>query len=85
MVQKINTKNLLRIPNLILKRVGLNVGDYVELSDDGYKIIITPKNTEEAFTDDEWKKIEKIAKEKKNRKYSSSKSFLKHFDKISKK
>jgi len=85
MVEKIKKENLLRIPNLVLKRVGLEPGDYVEVSDDGYKIIITPKMPEEAFTDEEWKKLEKLAKEKKGRAFKSGKALLKHLNKLSKK
>jgi antitoxin component of MazEF toxin-antitoxin module len=85
MVEKIKKENLLKIPNLVLKRVGLEPGDYVEVTDDGYKIIITPKVPEEAFTDEEWTKLEKLAKEKKGRAFKTGAALLKHLDKLSQK
>lgn len=85
MVEKIKRENLLKIPNLVLKRVGLQAGDYVEVSDDGYKIIITPKGAEEAFADEEWKKLDKLAKSKKGRAFKGSNALLTHLDRLSKK
>ena len=85
MVEKIKRENLLKIPNLVLKRVGLHPGDYVEVTDDGYKIIITPKVPGEAFSDEEWKKLEKLAKGKKGKALIGSKALLEHLDKLSKK
>lgn len=85
MVEKIKQKNLLKIPNLILKRVGLTQGDYVEVADDGYKIIITPKSQEETFTEEELEKIQKLAKGKKRKSFQSGEALLKYLDKISKK
>ena len=84
MVVKIKQQNLLKIPDLVLKRVGLCSGDYVEVTDDGYKIIITPKTLEEAFTDEEWEKLEKLAKGKKGRPFKSGEALLRHLDKLSK-
>ncbi len=83
MVEKIKKQNMLKIPNLVLKRVGLHAGDYVEVSDDGYKIIITPKMPEEAFTDNEWGKLGKLSKSKKGKAFKSSESLLKHLDRLS--
>jgi len=84
-VEKIKKQNLLKIPNIILKRVGLMAGDYVEVADDGYRIIITPKSTEETFTDEEWGKLAKLAKSKKGKAFRSSEALMKHLDKLSKK
>ena len=85
MVEKIKKENMLKIPGMVLKRVGLHPGDYVEVTDDGYKIIITPKAPEEAFTDEEWGKIERLAKFKKGKAFKSGEALLRHLDKISKK
>lgn len=85
MVEKIKQRNMVKIPNIILKRVGLNTGDYVEVTDDGYKIIITPKVAEETFTEEEWGKLEKLAKGRKGKAFKSGEALLKHLDKISKK
>ena len=81
MAEKIN-KNLLEIPSTILKHVGLHSGDYVEVTDDGYHIILTP--VEENFTDEEWKKIEAIKSEK-GITFTSSKSLSKHLRSLMKK
>ncbi|MBU0573964.1 MAG: AbrB/MazE/SpoVT family DNA-binding domain-containing protein [Candidatus Margulisbacteria bacterium] len=83
MTEKIKQNNALKIPDLILKRVGLQVGDYVEVTDDGYKIVITPMTTERSFTDKEWDKIEKIAKKKKGKTFKTGEALLKHLDNIS--
>ncbi|OGC07242.1 hypothetical protein A2230_09245 [candidate division WOR-1 bacterium RIFOXYA2_FULL_36_21] len=85
MVQKIKEKNMLKIPDLILDRVGLHKGDYVEVTDDGYKIIITPKTKEETFNDEEFKKLEKLADNKKNKSFKDGNELLLHLEKISKK
>lgn len=85
MVEKIKKENMLKIPNMVLKRVGLHPGDYVEVTDDGYKIIITPKVPEEAFTDEEWGKLERLAKEKKGKAFKGGEALLKHLSKLSKK
>lgn len=62
MAEKIKKENLLKIPNLVLKRVGLHPGSYVEVTDDGYHIILTP--IEEEFTEDEWEKLISLKKRK---------------------
>ncbi|MBI5700284.1 hypothetical protein HZC34_00345 [Candidatus Saganbacteria bacterium] len=85
MVEKIKKENLLRIPNLVLKRVGLHPGDYVEVADDGYKIIITPKSVDEAFSDEELLKLEKLSKGKKGKAFKNSEALSRHLDKLSKK
>ena len=88
MVEKIKKENMLKIPNLVLKRVGLQPGDYVEVTDDGYKIIITPKMSEEAFTEaelDKLDKLEKLAKGKKGKTFKSGAALLRYLGKLSKK
>jgi len=85
MVEKIKKENLIKIPDMILERVGLHRGDYVEVSDDGYKIIITPKVENETFSDDEFDKLERLILDNKKRSFSSGKTLLKHLDDISKK
>ncbi|KAF0134120.1 MAG: hypothetical protein FD145_876 [Candidatus Saganbacteria bacterium] len=84
MVEKIKKENMLKIPNMVLKRVGLVPGDYVEVSDDGYKIIITPKIQEKSFADDEWKKLEALSKGKKGRAFKSGEKLISHLEKLSK-
>lgn len=85
MVEKIKSQNLLKIPDFVLKRVGLHAGDYVEVSDDGYKIIITPKLEGESFTGEELDKLGKLAKGKKGKAFKNSHALLAHLDKLIKK
>lgn len=81
MVEKIR-KNILEIPPGVLKRVGLHSGDYVEVTDDGYHIILTP--VEEEFSEEEWGKIEAIKKEK-GRSFKTGKAFVRHLKSLMKK
>ena len=84
MVQKIQKGNLLKIPAVILKRMGLHPGDCVEISDDGYRIIITPKVQDEDYTAEEIAKLEMLAKEKGGRTFKSGEALLAYLDKLSK-
>ena len=47
------------IPEKVLRHVGLRPGSYVEVTDDGYHVILTP--VEEEFTKEEWDKLEALA------------------------
>ena len=85
MVEKLKGNNTLTIPKTILKHVGLKAGDYVEVTDDGYKIVIMPKIKEEDFTDEEWEKLEKLSREKGGKTFKTGKTLLRHLDKPSKK
>lgn len=82
MVEKIKQQNLLKLPNLTLKRVGLHPGDCVEVTDDGYHIILTP--IEEEFTEEEWKKILSLKKEK-GKTFRSGKALIKHLNRLTQK
>ena len=77
MVEKILEKNkniLIQIPQKIVKHVGLQAGGCVEVTDDGYHIILTP--IEEEFTDKEWQKIIDLKKEKRKQ-YKSGEALIK--------
>jgi antitoxin component of MazEF toxin-antitoxin module len=78
---------LVPIPKRVVEDVGIHPGSYVEVTDDGYRIIITPKvhAKEEEFTEEELNKIEKLAKEKGGKSFKSGEAFLKYLEKISKK
>ena len=82
MTQEIKEKNTLNIPQFILKRVGLKKGDFVEVSDDGYKIIIIPTAENEPYSEDEWDKLKKIAKSTKTRRFSNSSKLLSYINKL---
>ncbi len=75
-------KNILvPIPKKIVKHVGLRPGKYVEVSDDGYHIILTP--IEDEFTEEEWKKIRALAKTK-GKTYKTFKGAKRHLQKLKK-
>jgi len=85
MVVKILEKNnqkMIAIPENILKHVGLSSGGVVEVTDDGYHIILTP--VEEGFSENEWKKLESIKKEK-GEIFKTKKSFIKSLKGLMKK
>jgi bifunctional DNA-binding transcriptional regulator/antitoxin component of YhaV-PrlF toxin-antitoxin module len=85
MAEKIFEKNkniLVSIPEKVIKDVGLKPGNFVEVTDDGYHIILTP--VEEEFTDEEWKKIMSLKKEK-GKTFKSSKALMKHLKALKKK
>lgn len=78
MAEKIVEKNKIKfvpLPEKVVKRVGLHSNSYVEVSDDGYHIILTP--VEEDFTKDEWQKIVALKKDK-GKTFKSGKAFIKH-------
>lgn len=85
MVEKILEKNksvLINIPDKIVKHVGLQPGGYVEVTDDGYHIILTP--IEEEFSEEEWEKIMSLKKEKR-KSFKSGEAFIKHLKGLMKK
>jgi bifunctional DNA-binding transcriptional regulator/antitoxin component of YhaV-PrlF toxin-antitoxin module len=90
--EKVLEKNkniLVPIPRKIVKDVGLQPGGYVEVTDDGYRIIITPKISKgdraKEYTEEELDKLEKLAKEKGGKTFKSGEAFLKYLRKLSKK
>ena len=85
MVEKVLERNkvkLVPIPEKVMRDVGLHVGSYVEVTDDGYHIILTP--IEEEFTEEEWKKLISLKNEKKKT-FKSGRSFIKHLKGLTKK
>ncbi len=89
MTKKVIKKNnniLIPIPKKMGKHFGLGPGSHVKVTDDGYRIIITPEQSkEEEFTEEELDKIEALAKEKGGKSFKSGRDFMKYLDKISKK
>ena len=82
-------KNILvPIPEKVAKHVGIHSGSYVEVTDDGYHVIVTPKispKEEKEFTGEELNKLEKLAVEKGGKTFKTGKAFLKYLEKLSKK
>ncbi len=84
MAEKIFERNnniLVPIPEKVVKHVGLRSGRYVEVTDDGYHIILTP--IEEEFTEEEWKKLRALAKTK-GKTYKTFKGAKRHLEKLKK-
>ncbi|MEW6189667.1 MAG: AbrB/MazE/SpoVT family DNA-binding domain-containing protein [Actinomycetota bacterium] len=79
MVRRLSERNTITIPKDILKRIGLKPGDYFEITDDGNRIILTPKIVEDKFTDEEWEKLEKLARER-GRVYKTATEAKKHLE-----
>ena len=92
MVKRIIEKNKIKfvpIPEKIAKDVGLTSGSYVEVANDGYRIIITPKQfsttKDHDYSEEELDKIEKLAREKGGKAFKTGKAFLKYLDQLTKK
>lgn len=81
MAEKLLKSNLIPIPTQIIKHVGLKQGDRVEVTDDGYHIIITP--VDEKFTEEEWAKLEVLAGAK-GKSYKNAAGVRKHLQKLKK-
>lgn len=64
MVRQLSQRKTVTIPGQILKHVGVEPGDFFEITEDGRRIILTPKIIEDRFTEEEWEKLEKLAREK---------------------
>jgi len=64
MVRQLSQRNTITIPSKILEQIGSKPGDLFEIENDGTRIILIPKLIEDKFTELEWEKLGKIAKEK---------------------
>ncbi len=64
MVRQLTTRHTITIPKKNLESVGADSGIYFEVTDDGTRIILTPKNIEDRFTDAEWEKLDALRKAK---------------------
>lgn len=64
MVRRITSRNTITIPKRALEQVGAGEGTYFEITDDGTRIILTPKEIGDRLTDEEWKKLDRLRKEK---------------------
>jgi len=81
MAQKILNKNSIILPKEVIKHVGIKSGDFVQVTDDGYHIILTP--VLEEFTAEEWKKI-KTLNNLKGKEYKTIKNVKSHLSKLKK-
>jgi bifunctional DNA-binding transcriptional regulator/antitoxin component of YhaV-PrlF toxin-antitoxin module len=80
-----NNNIFIPIPKNIGRHVGIESGSYVKVTDDGYRIIITPKAPkEEEFTEEELHKLVSLKKEK-GKTFKSGKAMIKHLRGLMKK
>ncbi len=63
MIRQISARNTITLPKEILERIGVGIGDFWEISEDGRQIILAPKVLESPFSDEEWEKLELLVKE----------------------
>jgi len=82
MVRRLTERNTITIPKEILKNIGSKPGDYFEITDDGHRIILIPKTVDDRFSEEEWKKLERIAEEK-GKTYKSAAEAKKHLEGLS--
>lgn len=83
MIRQLTKRKTITIPAEILKRVGSRPGDLFEITDDGEKIILTPKVVGDKFTEDEWSKLENLVREK-GRMYRSGARAKDHLKRLAK-
>jgi AbrB family looped-hinge helix DNA binding protein len=64
MLKQLSVRGTITIPKKILTDVGAGAGDYLEITDDGKRIILTPRVIEERYSDEEWRNLESLAKKR---------------------
>jgi bifunctional DNA-binding transcriptional regulator/antitoxin component of YhaV-PrlF toxin-antitoxin module len=64
LVRQLSQRKTITIPAEVLERTGSKPGDFFEITEDGYRIILVPKVIEDKFTEEEWEKINLLAREK---------------------
>jgi bifunctional DNA-binding transcriptional regulator/antitoxin component of YhaV-PrlF toxin-antitoxin module len=82
MIRRLTERSTISIPKENLEHIGAEPGEYFEVSDDGKRIILTPKAVEDKFSDAEWQKLELLAKESGTR-YKSGADAKKHLEGLS--
>lgn len=64
LVRQLSQRKTITIPSGVLEHIGSKPGDLFEITDDGYRIILIPKVIEDRFTEQEWGKLNKIARDR---------------------
>ncbi|MBS3908012.1 MAG: AbrB/MazE/SpoVT family DNA-binding domain-containing protein [Actinobacteria bacterium] len=82
MIRRLTERSSISIPKENLERVGVQPGDYFEVSDDGRRIILTPKVVDDKFSEKEWEELASLAK-KAGKKYKTAASAKKHLERLS--
>lgn len=88
LLRQIGKRNQLTIPARLLRRMGIQPGEYVALTEDRGKITLLPKSIEDKkLSSQEWKKLERLVSQQvKKRKYTEYKnvnSAKKHLKRLS--
>ena len=81
MVRPIRERNTITLPQKILKEIGVAPGDFLDITLEGNRIVLTPQRLEDPFSEEEWEKLEKLAKGKAKR-YTSTRDALNHLKKL---
>lgn len=81
MIRQLSKRKTITIPSQTLKRVGSKPGDLFEVSDDGSRIVLTPKVVGDRFTEEEWKKLESLVRER-GKKYRSGARAKEHLKRL---
>jgi bifunctional DNA-binding transcriptional regulator/antitoxin component of YhaV-PrlF toxin-antitoxin module len=68
-------------PQKILNQLGIGTGDFLDIAIEGNRIVLTPQHLEDPFTDEEWEKLEKLAKGK-GKTFRSGAEFKAHLKKL---
>ena len=81
MVRQLTERNTITIPKAALKIVHAKPGDFFEITGETHRIVLTPKVLEDPFTDEEWVKLRKLAKQPGTR-YLSAREAKRHLDRL---
>lgn len=71
MMRRVTSRHTITIPKRYLEDVGADVGTYFEITSDGSRIVLTPKEIEDWFTEREWARLDSLLKER-GRRYSKA-------------
>jgi len=63
-IRQLTKRKTITIPSKVLEHVGSRPGDLFEITDDGNRIILTPKEVGDRFTEEEWRKLQKLVRER---------------------
>ena len=62
LLRKVNDRNQITIPPHLLKKLGVNAGDFVEIETKNHVIELRPKVVEDRFSKSEWALLETLVK-----------------------
>lgn len=59
-VRQVSARGTITLPKEVLAELGAGAGAWFEVSTDGERIVLTPKQLEDRLTDTEWAKLETL-------------------------